>query len=90
MSRHRSSRSKSHWVERISSDHYRLHWVVDRYYSWSNLRHPRSYRRDTDEAGAKRFAKRWNVEIPNPGYSSVRAERREQASQSGESKETNS
>lgn len=43
---------------------YRLHWSVDRYYAGSRLRYPRSCTRDTDLAGALRFAKRWNLPRP--------------------------
>lgn len=55
--------SRSHKVREISHDHYRLSWTVDRYYRDSMLRWPRTATRDTDEAGAKRFAKRWNLAI---------------------------
>lgn len=64
MSRHHSSGSKGHWIARVGFDHYRLSWIVDRYYEGSRLRFPTAYRRDTDKAGAERFARRWGVTMP--------------------------
>lgn len=64
MSRFRSSGSYGHSIFRIGHDHYRLCWTVDRYYSGSRLRFPRGSSRDTDLAGAKRFAKRWGLVEP--------------------------
>ena len=64
MSRHRSRKSYGHRVRKIEHDWYCLSWCVDFYYSGNRLRHPRGFRRDTDEAGAKRFAKRWKLEVP--------------------------
>lgn len=52
-------------IQFIAPDHYRLHWTVDRKYSGSRLRYPTGYRRDTDEQGARRFARRWGVPVPN-------------------------
>lgn len=45
---------------------YRLSWTVDRYYSGSRLRHPVTYTRDTDEAGALRFCKKHGCTMPAP------------------------
>lgn len=64
MGRHRSNGSYGHRIAKIGPDHYRLSWAVDRYYAGSRLRHPRTTARDTDGDGARRFAKRWDVEIP--------------------------
>lgn len=61
MSRFNSAGSYGHAVQRIGRDHYRLSWVVDRYYSGSRLRYPRVGTRDTDLAGARRFARRWEL-----------------------------
>ena len=61
MSRHNSASSYGHHVRRIGFDWYRLGWTVDFYYPSSRLRHPRSFSRDTDEKGAERFVKRWNL-----------------------------
>lgn len=41
-----------------------ISWTFDRYYADSRLRFPHTYRRDTDEAGAKRFCKRWGIPFP--------------------------
>jgi len=64
VSRYRPQRSTSHRIQRFSSQHYRLSWTVDRYIKGSRLRWPTRYTYDTDERGARRFAKRWNVEMP--------------------------
>lgn len=64
MGRHRAQRSYGHRCKRLGADWYRLSWTVDRYYVDSRLRHPRTFQRDTDEAGAVRFCKRWQVEFP--------------------------
>lgn len=65
MGRFSSSGSKGHRIRRIGRDHYRLSWTVDRYYPDSMLRWPRRCTRDTDEAGARRFAKRWSLKFSN-------------------------
>lgn len=43
---------------------YRLSWTIDRYYAGSRLRFPTTMRRDTDEKGARRFAKKWDIQFP--------------------------
>lgn len=53
-----------HRIRRIAHDHYRLSWTVDRKYVGSRLRFPTGYSRDTDEAGAIRFARKWDVRMP--------------------------
>lgn len=45
-------------------DYYAISWVVDRYYVGSRLRFPRTTRRSTDEAGARRFCKKWDIPFP--------------------------
>lgn len=65
MSRHRSSGSYNHGIQRIGRDWFRLGWTVDRYYPDSRLRFPRGACRDTDYAGAVRFAKRWGLAAPD-------------------------
>lgn len=59
MSRYKSASAYGHAISEIGWGDYRLHWVVDRYYAGSRQRHPRPCHRDTDKAGAIRFAKRW-------------------------------
>jgi hypothetical protein len=56
----------SHRIHYIGFDHYRLSWSYDHYYRDSNLRHPRRVRRDTDLKGAERFAKKWDLTVPEP------------------------
>ena len=48
---------------------YRLIWYVDHHYPDSRQRFPRRHTRDTDEAGARRFAKKHGVTFPQ--YSQV-------------------
>jgi hypothetical protein len=63
MGRYRSSGSYGHRIQRLGGNFYRLFWTVDRYYSGSRLRFPRTGSRDTDEAGAHRFAKKWGIDF---------------------------
>jgi len=65
MSRHRVQRSEQHHIERMGHDDYRISWVVDRYYAGSRLRFPTRYSRDTDAAGARRFARKWKINVPS-------------------------
>lgn len=64
MSRYKRATSYGHAIERIGVDHYRLSWTIDRYYPDSRLRRPQRATRDTDEAGAQRFCKRWDIDMP--------------------------
>ena len=43
---------------------YQISWTVDYTYSGARLRYPRSFRRVTDERGARRFCKKWELEMP--------------------------
>lgn len=61
MSRYNSSSSYGQRIEKFSRDDYRISWVVDFYYSGSRLRFPRRFSRDTDERGARRFARKWKL-----------------------------
>lgn len=63
MSRFLGGGSYGHNLTRVGPDHWRLAWTVDRYVKGSRLRFPQTQTRDTDEAGAKRFAKRWGIEL---------------------------
>jgi hypothetical protein len=58
-------RGYGHCVRRIGTYTYRLTWLWDRKYTGSRLRYPTRITRDTDLAGAKRFAARWRVPILN-------------------------
>ena len=64
MSRHHKQTSHGHGIRLIPGCGYRLSWTVDRYYADSRLRHPATYRRFTDEDGARRFAARWKITFP--------------------------
>lgn len=43
---------------------WRISWTYDRYYAGSRLRFPTTISRDTDEAGARRFCKKWDIVFP--------------------------
>jgi hypothetical protein len=45
---------------------YEISWQYDRYYSGSRLRFPQRRGRSTDEKGARRFCKRWDIPFPEP------------------------
>lgn len=65
MSRYHPGHSYDHACERDTYfGGYILHWTVDYYYADSRLRFPRRFRRDADEAGARRFCKRWDIPFP--------------------------
>ena len=64
MGRFSKSTSYGHRIRNMGG-WFRLSWTVDRYYAGSRLRHPRTAERNTDEDGARRFAKKWNVVMPN-------------------------
>lgn len=64
MSRHSSSESYGHSIRRCFYDCYDISWTVDRYCKGSRLRFPTTYTRDTDHAGALRFAKKWDIAPP--------------------------
>jgi hypothetical protein len=66
VSRHRPAGGYAHRWHRIARDHYRLSWSYDRYYPGSRLRHPQAMTRDTDYAGAVRFARKWEIAPPDP------------------------
>lgn len=66
MSRHSSQSSYNHNIRFLFRDGYELGWTVDRYYAGSRLRFPTSFQRSTDEAGARRFAKKWDIPMPEP------------------------
>lgn len=66
MSRYRPASAYNHFIRQWGNDDYQIGWTVDYYYPTSRLRHPRSFRRNTDLAGAKRFAKRWKLAEPKP------------------------
>lgn len=64
MSRHRSGHSYSHRIKRVCADTFRISWTVDFYYRGQRCRFSRRFYRETDQRGAERFAKKWNLEMP--------------------------
>jgi len=66
LSRHRPSGSRDHRLKRVGRDSFRMCWTVDRYIVGSRLRWPTVTTRDTDLAGARRFAKKWGCRFPEP------------------------
>ena len=61
MSRYNSNGSYNHECKKYTDGMYLISWTYDRYYSGSRLRFPQSRSRWTDEKGAKRFCKKWNI-----------------------------
>jgi hypothetical protein len=66
MGRFSSSGSRGHRCRR-DGDGFVISWTVDFYYASSRLCHPRSFRRYTDERGARRFCKRHGIPFPERG-----------------------
>lgn len=66
MSRFRPGKAYGHDIEWLGHGDYRISWVYDRYYEGSRLRQPTRIKRDTDEDGARRFAKKHGIEMPEP------------------------
>ncbi len=64
MSRHRPGSGYGHRVQYIGWECWRLSWMWDRYYRDSRLRFPQVITRETDEAGAMRFAEKWGLAKP--------------------------
>jgi hypothetical protein len=63
MGRYTGGNSYDHWIRRDGGE-YTIGWTVDFYYPSSRLRFPRGFKRWTDEAGAKRFARKWGLNMP--------------------------
>jgi len=55
--------SYGHNISKIVDDAYSLRWWVNHFGTRRGV-YARPFDRPTDEAGAKRFAKRWGVEMP--------------------------
>ena len=62
--RYHAQRSYGHRCVSVGWGGYKISWVVDFYYKGDRLRYPRGFSRTTDEAGARRFCKRWNITFP--------------------------
>lgn len=63
MSSHRGQSSHGHRVRYVPEfgGYYLMYWTVPQ--QVGRLRYPRGCRRQTDRAGAERFAKKWGVSI---------------------------
>lgn len=66
MSRYATSYSYGHAC-RYEWGVWTISWVVDFYYEGTRGRFPRRFRRETTEAGAKRFCKKHKIDFPAPG-----------------------
>ena len=54
-----------HWCYYYPTfDYYRLSWNYDYKVSGSRLRFTRIVQRDTDQKGARKFCKKWNIPFP--------------------------
>lgn len=60
--------SYGHRIQILDHECFRISWVIDRKISGSRLRFPTTLSRDTDKAGAERFAKKWNL-VFTPSHS---------------------
>lgn len=67
MGRYSPGTSYGHRIHRLSADSFVISWGADRYYPSSRLRYPRHFRRITDLAGARRFAKKWKLAFKDDG-----------------------
>jgi hypothetical protein len=56
------SGSRRHKIQYLGHDDYRLSWTT--YRSAGRMLHPTTYSRDTNRAGAERFAKKWRITLP--------------------------
>lgn len=66
--------SYGQYIRHLGHDWYKIGWTVDYRYPTSRLRFPRGFERNTDEAGAKRFARRHGLELPvNPRIPALEA-----------------
>lgn len=54
--------SYGHHIQCVVPGCYRISWVIDNKYG--HIRFPRLFSRNTDERGARRFAKRWGCRLP--------------------------
>lgn len=59
---------KRHRIRRVGAM-YELSWQFEVKYAGSRLLFHRTMRRDTDRAGAERFAKKWGCPMPTDGDS---------------------
>ena len=65
MSRYGKQNSYGHRIKALGGGYYRLSWSYDFYIKGSMLRFCKTVQRETDEAGAMCFAKRWDCKMPS-------------------------
>ena len=59
---------KTYRIQRFGPDEFVISWAFDQCYRNSRQRFSNGSRRDTDRAGAERFAKKWGIQMPaDPG-----------------------
>lgn len=54
----------AHRIAYLGHDCYQISWGYDLKFIGSRLRYPKRMVRDTDKAGAERFAKKWQLQMP--------------------------
>ena len=64
MGRYDKQESYNHHCKRIMGIGYEISWVYDTYSSGSCLRFPQYRHKFVNEAGARIFCKKWNIEFP--------------------------
>lgn len=57
--------SYGHRLRYLGDGCWRMSWKVDTKHG--RIRYPRVATRDTDRKGAERFARRWGLDMPEPG-----------------------
>lgn len=55
-----------HQIRQLGPNRFIISWVWDKRYARRGIRYPRRMARDTDTAGARRFAKKWNLTFNEP------------------------
>lgn len=55
---------RDHRIRRLGFDEYELSWRVEYKINGSRILHHRMMHRDTNRAGAERFAKKWGCPLP--------------------------
>ena len=63
--RNHSHGSSGHRCTQDGRGYYKISWSVTRYYHGSRLRFMIRHSRMTDEKGARRFCKKWNLNLPD-------------------------
>jgi hypothetical protein len=63
-----NDKGHSHFCEyhNFMGDYWRIGWSYDFHYKGKRFRSTRTLIRDTDEKGARKFCKKWNIDFPEP------------------------